>query len=122
MIYSINSAKTTIPKSKNQMNPFVTHLEEHVLWHANEAYLDTFSMFSSPVFDIITHWGPFCQHGLTLIPVGINNYTQFKVCDEITDPFPNVNAATVADWEWVSIYIPHFTVCVLTLAPFTNMV
>ena len=30
-------------------------------------------------------WGPFYQHGLTLIPAWISNYIHYKVWDEITD-------------------------------------
>ena len=39
--------------------------------------------------------GPFYQHGLTLIPAWINNYTLHDVWDEITYPFLNFNDATV---------------------------
>ena len=47
---------------------------------------------------VLTHHvasGPFYKHGLTLIPVWISNYIQYKVWDEITYPFPNFNGATV---------------------------
>ena len=39
--------------------------------------------------------GPFYWHGLTLIPVWINNYTLSKVWGENTYPLPNFNGATV---------------------------
>ena len=39
--------------------------------------------------------GPFYKHGLTLMPALISNHTQYKVWDEITDPFPNLNPTTV---------------------------
>ena len=39
--------------------------------------------------------GPFYQHGLTLIPAWISNYTHYKAWDEITYPFLNFNGATV---------------------------
>ena len=42
-----------------------------------------------------TCWGPFYSHGLTLIPVWISNYIHYKVWDEITYPFLNLNGATV---------------------------
>ena len=29
--------------------------------------------------------------------------------DEIANPFPNFNDATVAVWEWIIDFIPHFT-------------
>ena len=46
-------------------------------------------------------WGPFYQHGLTLIPIWISNYIQYKVWDEITYPFPNFNGANIGIWEWI---------------------
>ena len=39
--------------------------------------------------------GPFNLHGLTLIPAWISNYIHYKVWDEITFPFLNLNGATV---------------------------
>ena len=39
--------------------------------------------------------GPFYQHGLTLIPAWISNYIHYKVWDEITYPFLNLNGYTV---------------------------
>ena len=36
---------------------------------------------------------------------------QSKVWDEITNPFPNFNIATIEVWEWISNFIPHFTAC-----------
>ena len=39
--------------------------------------------------------GPFYQHGLTLIPAWISNYTHYNVWDEITYPFLNFNGGTV---------------------------
>ena len=35
------------------------------------------------------------ERGLTLIPAWISNYTCYKMCDEITYPFLNLNGATV---------------------------
>ena len=34
--------------------------------------------------------------------------------DEITYPFPNFNGCTVEAWEWISNFIPHFIVDVIT--------
>ena len=34
--------------------------------------------------------------------------------DEITYPIPNVNGATVKVWEWISNFIPHFIMEVIT--------
>ena len=56
------------------------------------------------------------KHGLTLIPAWINNYTYYKVWDEISYPFPNFNGYTVTIevWEWICNFIPHFTGHVIT--------
>ena len=40
-------------------------------------------------------WGPFYQHGLTLIPAWISDYIHYKVWDEITYQFLNFNDETV---------------------------
>ena len=37
-----------------------------------------------------------------------------KVWDEITNPFPNFNSATVEDWEWISYFILLITGYVIT--------
>ena len=52
---------------------------------------------------------PFYENGLTLIPAWISNYIHYKVWDEITDPFLNINSATVEVKEWISNFIPHFS-------------
>ena len=44
-------------------------------------------------------------------------WNTFKVWDEITYPFPNVNGvtgATVEIWEWIRNFIPHFIGQVIT--------
>ena len=38
---------------------------------------------------------PFYEHGVTLMPAWIINYTHYNVWDEITYPFLNFNGATV---------------------------
>ena len=58
--------------------------------------------------------GPFCQHGLTLIPDWISNHMPSNMWDEITYPFPNVNGATVEVWECISNFSPHFMMDVIT--------
>ena len=47
------------------------------------------------------HWclvtdtrGPFYLHGLTLIPAWTSNYTHYKVWDEFTYLFQNLNGAS----------------------------
>ena len=42
------------------------------------------------------------------------NHMHYKVWDEITDPFPNFNNATVKVWEWVSNFIPNLTMHMIT--------
>ena len=42
------------------------------------------------------------------LPAWISNYTDYKMCDEITYPFPNFNGCTVEVWKWISNFIPHF--------------
>ena len=37
-----------------------------------------------------------------------------KVWDEITYPFPNFTSCTVEVWEWMSNFMPHFKVDVIT--------
>ena len=37
-----------------------------------------------------------------------------EVLDEITHPFPNFNGAAVEVWEWLSNFIPHFIMDVIT--------
>ena len=39
--------------------------------------------------------GRFYYHGLTLIPTRISNYIHYKMWDEITYPFVNLNGAIV---------------------------
>ena len=44
----------------------------------------------------------------------ISNYIHYKMWDEITCPFTNINGATVEVWGWKSNFIPHFTGHVIT--------
>ena len=46
--------------------------------------------------------GSFNKQGLTLISAWISKYINYKAWDEITNPFPNFNGATVEIWEWIS--------------------
>ena len=54
------------------------------------------------------------KYGLTPIPAWISNYFHYKVWDEITWPFPNLNSATVDVWERISHFSPHFPGHVIT--------
>ena len=58
--------------------------------------------------------GPFYFHGLNLIPTWISNHMAGNVFDEIAYPFPNFNGAAVEVWEWISNFIPHFIMDVIT--------
>ena len=42
------------------------------------------------------------------------NYLHYKMWDEITYPFLNINGATADIWKWVSNSITHITVHVIT--------
>ena len=48
----------------------------------------------NPEVGLANPWGPSYQHGLTLIPAWISNYTHYNVWDEITYPFLNFNGAS----------------------------
>ena len=58
-------------------------------------------------------WGPFYQHGLTLISAWISNHMPSKKWDEITYPFPNFNSATVEVWVWINNFIPRIIMGVI---------
>ena len=65
-------------------------------------------------------------HNANLLPVlltGISfnpntnmdkNYLHYKMWDEITYPFLNLNGATADVWKWVSNFITQITVHVIT--------
>ena len=61
---------------------------------------------------------PFYQHGLTEIPPCISNHTSMKLWDWIIQPFPNFSGTTEVCtdevWEWISNFIPHFIMDVIT--------
>ena len=58
---------------------------------------------------MVTSWDPFYWRGLTLIPAWISNYICYKVWDEMTFQFLNINCATVDVWQWICNFIQHFT-------------
>ena len=60
------------------------------------------------------HLKPFYIHGLNLIPAYISNYMPNKMWDEITYLFPNFSGVTIEGWEWISNFIPHFIMGVIT--------
>ena len=65
-------------------------------------YLDDIKILFSPklncackIVSEMAFWGPWYQHGLTLIPAWISNHKPSKVWGEITYPFPNFNGCTI---------------------------
>ena len=58
--------------------------------------------------------------GATLIPAWISNHMRNEECGGITYPFPNFNGGTVEVWEWVSNFIPHFIMDVITFSSLKN--
>ena len=69
-------------------------------------------MFNTVNFLQITTWGQFYYYGLTLTIARISNHTPSKVWEEITYPFPNFTVIEVC--EWISNFIPHFVMDVIT--------
>ena len=51
---------------------------------------------------------------LTLTPAQISNYIHYQECHEITNQFLNFNGCTVEVWEWISDFISHLSVDVIT--------
>ena len=49
--------------------------------------------------------------GLTLISAWIGDYAHYKMLDEITHPFPNLNGAVVELLDWISNFIPLYCAC-----------
>ena len=73
-------------------------------------------------YEYALFWEPFYWHGLVLNPVRISNYSNFKVWDEITYPYPNFNRTTVKIKELiVSKLIPHLTEHVITCPSFVGL-
>ena len=66
------------------------------------------------IIDIPACSGLFNWHGLTFIPAWISNYMSGKLWGEITSPFLNFNGATVEVWKWISSFILHFIIDVIT--------
>ena len=56
----------------------------------------------------------FYSRGLALMPAWISNHMSSKVWDGITYHFPNFSGCTVEVWQWISNFIPHFIMGVIT--------
>ena len=50
-----------------------------------------------------------------LLTAWISNHMPIMVWNEITYPFSNFNGGTVEVWEWISNFIPHIIMDVITL-------
>ena len=59
-------------------------------------------------------FGHFCYHELTLIPAWISNHIHSKMWDEISLPFLNFKSTTIEVWEWMSNFILHLIMDVIT--------
>ena len=64
--------------------------------------------------DITREYYSFYKKGLTLIPAWISKHMPIRLWDAITYPFSNVSGRTVAVWEWISNFTPHFVMYVVT--------
>ena len=53
----------------------------------------------------------------TLIPAQKSNYAHYKVWNEITFPFPNINCAAVEVWEWTSNRTLYWVCDYLSMLP-----
>ena len=74
----------------------VSHQQSYFLWKT----ISTICVISASAFH---------EYELTLIPVWISDYIHYQMWDEITNPFPNFNGATVEVWEWISnLFYPIF--------------
>ena len=51
---------------------------------------------------------------LDLISTLLLTSNDYKVWDEITFLFPNVNGVTAELWDWIDSFTPHFTGYVIT--------
>ena len=57
-------------------------------------------------------WGPFYKNELTLIPALV--ITSLVKCGINYFPILKFNGETVEVWEWISNFIPHFIMDVIT--------
>ena len=99
---------------------FISHHEEiHELYYVNVINeLIWLCSNSGPLIWIwfyhLVHWDSFQWHGLTLIPAWMSNYTHYEKVYEINYPFTDLNGCTVENCKWVSNFIPHFIMDLIT--------
>ena len=67
---------------------------------------------SVKILSVIGEQRLFYRHRLTLIPAWISNHSKMR--DKITNPWPNLNGATIEVWEWMSNFIPRIIMDVIT--------
>ena len=84
-------------------------------------YLLKASLLMSPGHQLTRYWQHkrgdhfcWCPGYLFTKLIRIPHYIHFKVWDEIAYPFPNFNGCTVEVWEWISNFIPHFKMDIIT--------
>ena len=58
-------------------------------------------------------WDPFYWHGLTLIPLWMNNHIPSKSWDKIPYPLQNYKGGTVEVRKWRSNFTPYFIASVI---------
>ena len=82
------------------------------LCHCNQKHNDNFAVrVISLSLPMPYHLEPFKWYGVNLIPAWISNYVHYKV--KWIYSFPNFSA-TIKLLEWVSNFIPHFVMDVIT--------
>ena len=70
-----------------------------------------------PIFTLeecLSQVGPLLLTWINISPSVDSNHMPSKVWDEITYPYPNLNGHAVKFWEWISSFIPHFKMDVIT--------
>ena len=77
-------------------------------------FLNNF-LIRSVTFNILHLWfpasyqDPFSKYGYTIIPAWITNHIQSKLLAEITYLFQKICGCIAEFWEWISYFIPDFT-------------
>ena len=51
---------------------------------------------------------------IIVVPSMENNFMPGKVLSEVSYQFSNFNGAAIVVWEWISNFIPHFTMAEIT--------
>ena len=100
----VDIAISSIDQSRNYVDFYQTNVSIRMLLVRNDVQFHNvypcivprqIVTFVWPSRSIYDSWGPFYQHGLTLIPAWISNYVHYRLYDEITYRFLNFNGCTV---------------------------